>query len=102
MTPADICRVVNCCYPDKKLCCNDPTEWKLAAYSLSEEDAIEHLSKIEKTLVKAWEVYRQTALDSAIKNNPVMSKSVEKRVLVQIQDVVKSLNLHCKTEGEYE
>lgn len=47
-------------------------------------------------------VYRQTALDSAIKNNPVISKSVEKRVLVQIQDVVKSLNLHCKTEGEYE
>jgi len=33
-------------------------------------------------------VYRQTALDSAIKNNPVMSKSVEKRVLVQIQDIV--------------
>ena len=45
-------------------------------------------------------VYRQTALDSAIKNNPVMSKSVEKRVLVQIQDIVKSLNLHCKMEGQ--
>ena len=30
-------------------------------------------------------VYRQTALDSAIKNNPVMSKSVEKRVLVQMR-----------------
>ena len=47
-------------------------------------------------------VYRQTALDSAIKNNPVMSKSVEKRVLVQIQDIVKSLNLHCKMEDEHE
>lgn len=47
-------------------------------------------------------VYRQTESGSAIKNNPVMSKSVEKRVLVQIQDVVRSLNLHCKTEGEHE
>ena len=47
-------------------------------------------------------VYRQTALDSAIKNNPVMSKSVEKRVLVQIQDIAKSLNLHCKMEDEHE
>jgi hypothetical protein len=47
-------------------------------------------------------LYRQTALDSAIKNNPVMSKSVEKRVLVQIQDIVKSLNLHCKMEDEHE
>ena len=44
----------------------------------------------------------KTALDSAIKNNPVMSKSVEKRVLVQIQDIAKSLNLHCKMEDEHE
>ena len=29
--------------------------WKLSAYSLSEEDAIERLSEIEKKLVKAWE-----------------------------------------------
>ena len=60
--------------------------------------AIKHIDNLRCENI----VYRQTALDSAIKNNPVMSKSVEKRVLVQIQDIVKSLNLHCKMEDEHE
>ena len=88
---------------------NDTYDKNISDWALLQKESYRELIKLieeemKMTLKDNCEniLYRQTALDSAIKNNPVMSKSVEKRVLVQIQDIAKSLNLHCKMEDEHE